>query len=66
MDYVTFLEKLQSLPKDKQAAVFDFVDFLSSRYPGKTLAESPLAVFIQNPFFVDDITPMSRQEANER
>jgi hypothetical protein len=32
MDYAALIEKLQSLPEDKQATVFDYVEFLHSRY----------------------------------
>ena len=38
MSYAELLEKLQSLPSDKQAEVFDFVEFLSARFsPGSRL-----------------------------
>lgn len=32
MGYAELIEKLQALPKDKQAEVFDFVEFLASRF----------------------------------
>jgi hypothetical protein len=31
MGYAELIERLQALPQDKQAEVFDFVDFLSQR-----------------------------------
>lgn len=31
MGYAELIERLQSLPQDKQAEVFDFVEFLSAR-----------------------------------
>ena len=31
MGYAELIERLQTLPQDKQAAVFDFVEFLSAR-----------------------------------
>lgn len=31
MGYAELIERLQSLPKEKQAEVFDFVEFLSAR-----------------------------------
>ena len=31
MGYAELIEKLRALPEDKQAEVFDFVEFLSSR-----------------------------------
>ncbi len=30
------MEKLQALPADKQAEVFDFVDFLAARFSART------------------------------
>ena len=32
MNIETFIEKLQGLPEEKQAEVFDFVDYLFSRF----------------------------------
>jgi hypothetical protein len=41
MSYAELLEKLQSLPSDKQAEVFDFVEFLSARFsPGSRLCST--------------------------
>ncbi len=32
MSYAQLIEKLRSLPSDKQVEVFDFVEFLSARF----------------------------------
>ncbi|PWC39050.1 DUF2281 domain-containing protein [Azospirillum sp. TSO35-2] len=32
MGYAELIEKLQALPEDKQAEVFDFVEFLAARF----------------------------------
>jgi hypothetical protein len=32
MGYIELIEKLQTLPRDKQAEVFDFVEFLAARF----------------------------------
>ncbi len=32
MGYAELIEKLQSLPKEEQAEVFDFVEFLTARF----------------------------------
>jgi hypothetical protein len=32
MGYAELIEKLQALPEDKRAEVFDFVEFLASRF----------------------------------
>lgn len=32
MNYAELIEKLQILPEDKQAEVFDFVDYLAERF----------------------------------
>jgi hypothetical protein len=37
MGYVELIEKLQTLPHEKQAEVFDFVEFLAARF-GETPA----------------------------
>lgn len=34
MGYAELFEKLQTLPTEKQAEVFDFVEFLSARFGG--------------------------------
>ncbi len=34
MGYGELIEKLQTLPHEKQAEVFDFVEFLASRFGG--------------------------------
>ena len=70
MDYPALIDKLQSLPEDKQATVFDFVEFLHSRYQvscqEQNLTNSSLATLIKPPLLVNDFKPMSREEANER
>lgn len=71
MDYPVLIDKLQSLPEDKQATVFDFVEFLHSRYQvsrhqEQNLTNSSLATLLNNPLLDNDFKPMSREEANER
>lgn len=71
MDYPALIDKLQSLSEDKQATVFDFVEFLHSRYQvschqEQNLTNSSLATLLKNPLLVNDFKPMSREEANER
>ena len=71
MGYAELIERLQTLPENKQAEVFDFVEFLATRNQvecnkTQTLAESPLADFMKNPLIAADFTPMSREEANAR
>ena len=41
MGYAELIERLQALPLDKQAEVFDFVEFLSVRFG--SASETPLA-----------------------
>lgn len=71
MSYAELIEKLQSLPADKQFEVIDFVDFLASRTKHATLAEgnkpqSALSNLRAKPLTVRDFSPMSREEANVR
>jgi hypothetical protein len=40
MGYVELINKLEALPREKQAEVFEFVDFLSER--GDVSAEKPI------------------------
>ena len=61
MDYLALLDKLQSLPEDKQTTVFDFVDFLHSRYQVSRHQEQNLT----NASLANDSKPMSQVEANE-
>ena len=66
MDYPALIDKLQSLPEDKQATVFDFVEFLYSRYQvsrhqEQNLTNSSLAIVLKNPLLVNDFKPMSRE-----
>ncbi|MBF0610700.1 MAG: DUF2281 domain-containing protein [Magnetococcales bacterium] len=42
MGYANLLTKLQSLPPEKQAEVFDFVEFLASQSPTATNAQPSL------------------------
>lgn len=71
MHYPELIEKLQKLPEAKQAAVFDFVDFLVERneamqQQNKTLAKSSLDDMMKNPLRVTGFAPLSREECNER
>ncbi len=71
MSYAELIERLQSLPKAKQAEVFDFVEFLAARNQAErgdehSLAQSSLANMIKNPLRAPGFTPLSREEANAR
>jgi len=71
MGYADLIRRLQVLPEAKQAEVFDFVEFLVQRNqaapaPATTLAQSPLAHWINNPVVVPNFKPLSRDEANAR
>ncbi|MEQ1530164.1 MAG: DUF2281 domain-containing protein [Methylococcales bacterium] len=71
MSYAELIEQLQGLPEAKQVEVFDFVAFLANRNPvglanEKTLTDSLLAELIRHPINVDEFTPLSREEANDR
>lgn len=39
MGYAELIKKLQALPEDKQAEVFDFVEFLAARFAASQVAE---------------------------
>lgn len=72
MGYADLIRTLQTLPQDKQAEVFDFVDFLAARarvewqtMPTSTGAR-PIAAFLQQPFRVESFQPLSRDDANAR
>ncbi len=39
MGYAELIEKLQALPEDKRAEVFDFVEFLASRFASSGATE---------------------------
>ena len=43
MNQAQFFEKIQALPADKQVEVFDFIEFLASRSPTKSLTKECLA-----------------------
>jgi predicted cobalt transporter CbtA len=74
MSYAELIQRLQALPLAQQAEVFDFVEFLASRQattapaaaPAATVAQSPLAEWLNHPLQVPGFTPLSREEANAR
>ncbi|MDZ7855044.1 hypothetical protein [Sphaerotilus sp.] len=73
MGYADLIRTLQALPQDKQAEVFDFVDFLAARarregrVDATTSADvQPITAFFQRPFRVESFQPLSRDEANAR
>lgn len=68
MGYAELMEKLQSLPSDKQAEVMDFVEFLASRTPVCDEKNTPhaLSKWRMHPFVVRDFVPMTRGDANAR
>jgi hypothetical protein len=72
MSYAALIEKkLLALPVDKQAEVFDFVEFLAARNQVEAgedhmLVNSTLADMMRNPLRVNGFTPLSRDEANAR
>lgn len=71
MGYAELIERVQTLPADKQAEVFDFVEFLATRNVAgeqsvTTLSQSSLAYWIKNPVVIPGFTPLSREEANAR
>jgi hypothetical protein len=74
MGYVELIETLKTLPQEKQAEVFDFVDFLALRAglprpatdQAKPAPPRPLASYLAAPFQVPDFTALTREEANAR
>ena len=72
MSHAELIRRLQTLPAAQQAEVYDFVEFLASRQTAAeraapaTLAQSPLAAWLDKPLVVPGFTPLSREEANER
>lgn len=68
MGYAELMEKLQSLPSDKQAEVIDFVEFLASRTLARDEKNTPrlLSKWRMHPFVVSDFVPMNRGDANAR
>jgi hypothetical protein len=74
MSHAELLRRLDALPAAQQAEVYDFVEFLASRQARAsaataqvtTLAQSPLAAWLDSPMVVPGFKPMSREEANER
>lgn len=72
MGYAELIRTLQALPQDKQAEVFDFVDFLAARARVESQAARPsidvrpITAFFQQPFQVESFQPLSRDDANAR
>ncbi|MBI4754609.1 MAG: DUF2281 domain-containing protein [Betaproteobacteria bacterium] len=71
MGYAELIQTLQTLPQERQAEVFDFVEFLAERYSGKKVrtdehATGALADFRAHPFKVKSFVPLTRDEANAR
>ncbi|WPL16496.1 hypothetical protein Thiowin_01452 [Thiorhodovibrio winogradskyi] len=71
MEQAELLETLEQLPVAKQAEVLDFARFLVERarkdsVAPKTLRESSLAQWINQPLNVKDFQPLTREEANAR
>lgn len=71
MGYAELILTLEQLPEAKQAEVLDFARFLAQQSQResakpKTLGESSLAQWINNPIGVANFTPLSREEANAR
>lgn len=70
MGYAELIERLQALPAEKQAEVFDFVEFLAGRNampaPPPPLAESSLGDCLRQPLVVAGFQPLSREDANAR
>jgi len=71
MSFAELIEKLQTLPADKQSEVIDFVEFLANRIRRDSLAQeskiqSALSAMRSSPLTVRDFSPMSRDEANAR
>ena len=69
MGYADLIRTLQALPQDKQAEVFDFVDFLAMRSGVEvevTGMVRPIIAFLDQPFRVESFQPLSRDDANAR
>ena len=71
MSHAELIETFEQLPKEKQAEVLDFAKFLAQRakpdqIEPKTLADSSLAQWINNPLRVKGFQPLNREEANAR
>jgi hypothetical protein len=56
MSYVELIEKLKALPNEKQAEVFDFVEYLAARFARPTTTEV-------DAWNDKDFTDMSMQQA---
>ena len=50
MNLVSFVEKVQRLPQDKQAEVFDFVDYLADRFTTSSTPASPSPTLTEEEF----------------
>ncbi len=50
MNLVSFVEKVQRLPQDKQAEVFDFVDYLADRFTTSSTPASPSPTWTEEEF----------------
>lgn len=71
MGYADLINRMQVLPEEKQAEVFDFVEFLVQRNqvapkPAITLGETSWAELLKNPIRIPNFVPLSRDEVNER
>lgn len=71
MGYADLVNRMQVLPEEKQAEVFDFVEFLVQRNqvapkPATTLGKISWAELLKNPIRIPNFVPLSRDEVNER
>ena len=74
MGYAELIATLRTLPQEKQAEVFDFVDFLALRAglsrPAPDQAEPtrprPLAAYLAAPFQVPGFSALTREDAYAR
>lgn len=73
MGYAELIETLKTLPQEKQAEVFDFVEFLALRAglhrPASadgSVRPRPLASYLAAPFRVPGFKALTREEANAR
>lgn len=69
MSYAELIQVSEKLPKEKKSELIDFARFLlqqtqHDQTDRKTLAESSLAQWINDPLSVKDFEPLSREEAN--
>lgn len=71
MSHAELLRTLEQLPTAAQAEVLDFARFLVQRSQAdqdepRSLAESSMAQWINNPLRVKAFQPLSREDANAR